>query len=153
MVPLFGLIAAACFMPPQASERASDAARDLNVAARFGRMDVALALTGEKWRPKFVKSRQEWGRNIRVFDVELAGFSMAEGGHANVEVDYSWSRAGEGTLRSTRVAQEWRDSGRGFRMVREHRVAGDVGLLGEPAPEPSAVAERRDVQFATKVIR
>lgn len=146
------LLAAGCFMPPQASERASDAARELNIAARFGRMDVAVELTSEKWRPKFLKSRSEWGRNIRVFDVELAGFSMPGQDRADVEVDYAWARAGEGTLRTTRVAQEWRDTGRGFRMVNERRVAGDPGLLGDPVPE-ATVADRRDVQFATKVIR
>jgi hypothetical protein len=146
------LFAAGCFMPPPAAERVSDAARELNVAARFGRMDVALELTSEKFRSKFLKSRSDWGRSVRIFDVELAGFSMPAKDRADVEVDYAWARAGEGTLRTTRVTQEWRDSGRGFRMVRERRVAGDMGLLGEPTPE-AVLAERRDVQFATKVIR
>jgi hypothetical protein len=147
-----GLLMAGCFMPPPASQRVSDAARELNVAARFGRMDVALELTSEKFRSKFLKSRSDWGRNVRVFDVELAGFSMSTKNRADVEVDYSWARADEGTLRVTRVAQEWRDSGRGFQMVRERRVAGDSGLLGEPMPEV-VTAGQRDVQFATKVIR
>ena len=139
-------------MPPRPAERASEAARELNVAARFGRLDRAAELTAADWRAKFVESRKEWGTNVRVYDVELAGFVMPERARADVEVDYSWARADEGTMRSTRVAQIWKDSGQGFRMVDERRIAGDAGLLGEPAPRARALPERRDVQFATKVI-
>lgn len=149
---LLGLLTGACLMPPPPAERVSNAARELNVAARFGRMDIALELTADAWRSQFLKSRTEWGRSVRVLDVELAGFSMPERDRARIEVDYAWSRSDEGVLRSTRVAQEWRDVGGGFRMVSERRIAGDVGLLGEPSP-PQPAQERRDVQFATKVIR
>lgn len=158
-----GLLAGACVMPPRPAERAGEAAREFNLAARFGRMDRAAELTATSWRGKFEKSHREWGRDVRVYDVELAGFVMPERDRANVEVDYSWARVDEGILRSTRVAQVWKDSGQGFRIVGEHRVAGDLGLLGElvsaSAPganqEPNApqATERRDVQFATKVIR
>lgn len=149
---LLGALAAACVMPPPPAERVSDAARDLNLAARFGRMDVALELTAENFRPKFLKSRTDWGRGVRVLDVELASFTMPATDRAKVEVDYSWARVDEGTLRTTRLVQEWHNAGGGFRLIQESRVAGDVGLLGEPAPS-AAVQERRDVQFATRVIR
>jgi hypothetical protein len=89
---------------------------------------------------------------VRILDVELGGFSMPNGDLAHVEVDYSWSRNADSQLRTTRVAQEWRDAGGGFKLVRERRIAGDVGLFGEPIPMPAATAER-DVQFATKVIQ
>ncbi|HWA78587.1 MAG TPA: hypothetical protein VG937_39900 [Polyangiaceae bacterium] len=150
-VYLLGLALAGCLAPPGASERATDAARELNLASRFGRMDVALGLTAQGVRESFLKHRAAWGRDVRVLDVELGSFSMPSGDHAAVEVDYSWSHNNESQLRMTRVAQDWRDNGGGFKLVRERRIAGDVGLFGEVAAAPTA-APARDVQFATKVI-
>lgn len=148
----FAFLVSGCFMPPPPSERVSDAARQCNVAARFGRMDVAAELAADEARPDFLKRRSDWGKNIRVLDVELSGFSMPSSDRADIEVDYAWSRTDEGLLRTTRVAQEWRDGLGGFRLVRERRVAGDLGLFGEPTPAPDG-STRPDVQFATKVIR
>lgn len=149
---VLGLVVAGCLAPPGASERATDAARELNLASRFGRMDVALGLTSDGVRRTFLEHRAAWGKDVRVLDVELGSFSMTSGDHAAVEVDYSWSRSNETQLRTTRVAQDWRDAGGGFKLVRERRVAGDTGLFGEPGPVPET-APSRDVQFATKVIR
>ena len=148
---LLGLVFAGCLAPRAASERAIDAARELNLAARFGRMDVALGLTAQSVRDSFLEHRATWGRNVRVLDVELGSFSMPNSDHAAVEVDYSWSRANESQLRTTRVAQDWRDNGGGFKLVRERRIAGDLGLFGEVGAMPMA-ATARDTQFATKVI-
>jgi hypothetical protein len=114
-------------------------------------MDVALGLTSQNVRESFLQHRAAWGRDVRVLDVELGSFSMPSGDHAAVEVDYSWSRTNESQLRTTRVAQDWRDAGGGFKLVRERRIAGDVGLFGEAVPL-AAAAPTRDVQFATKVI-
>ena len=149
------LSAVACVMPPPPAERVADAARELNLAARFGRMEIALELTDKSVRPTFLEHRAAWGKQIRVLDVELSSFSMPSADRAQIEVDYAWSRVDEGTLRTTRIAQEWRDPGGGFRLVRERRVAGDLGLFGEALPASLARddAPRRDVQFETKVIR
>ena len=145
-------LGAGCLAPPGASERATDAARELNLASRFGRMDVALGLTAMSVRQAFVEHRANWGKDVRILDVELGGFTMPNGDLARVEVDYSWSRNSDSQLRTTRVAQEWRDAGGGFKLVRERRIAGDVGLFGEPIPLPATEATH-DVQFATKVIQ
>jgi hypothetical protein len=67
-------------------------------------------------------------------------------------VDYAWARVDEGTLRATRVAQDWHDRGRGFQLVRERRVSGDLGLFGEPV-EDTASEPRPDTHFPVKVIR
>lgn len=141
-----------CGVPP-VSERATDAARELNLAARFGRMDIALGLTSGAARDNFVNRRREWGRSVRVLDVELAGMTMPDGKHAQIQVDYSWSRIDEGVLRTTRVAQEWEDAGGGFKLVRERRLLGDLGLFGEPVPGRESGEPHPDVQFATKVIK
>jgi hypothetical protein len=141
---------AACLAPAPAAERATDAARELNVAARFGRMDVALSRTSAGARANFLRHRSDWGREIRIVDVELAGLSMPDSERALVEVDYAWTRMGEGVLRTTRVAQHWRDSEGSWRLEREQRTAGDLGLFGEPVTLQRPPA--RDVHFATKVI-
>ena len=138
-------------LPPSASERVTDAARELNLAARFGRMDIALGLTSAELRSGFLQSRAGWGKNVRVVDVELAGLSMPSAERATLEVDYAWARVDESMLRTTRVSQDWRDRGKGFQLVRERRLAGDLGLFGEavetPPSEPSP-----DVHFPVKVI-
>jgi len=149
LVVLLG-VAPACLAPAPAAERATDAARELNVAARFGRMDIALSRTSTAARANFLRRRSDWGKDIRVVDVELAGLSMPDSERALVEVDYAWVRMDEGVLRTTRVAQHWRDSQGSWRLEREQRTAGDLGLFGEPVkverPPP------RDVHFATKLI-
>ncbi|HEY5373405.1 MAG TPA: hypothetical protein VIK01_06945 [Polyangiaceae bacterium] len=141
----------ACMMPPPASEKATDAARELNVAARFGRIDIAAGLAASGARDEFIKRRATWGGDIRVVDVELGGLSMPDSSHAVFQVDYAWMRMNEDTLRSTRVAQKWSSTKGGWALDSEKRVAGDVGLFGERVDVMRP--PQHDTQFATKVIR
>lgn len=138
----------ACLAPPSQASRASDAARDLNLAARFGRMDIASELAANGAREAFLQRRAGWGRGVRVLDVEMAGLSMADEHHATVQVDIAWVRADEEQLRSTRIAQNWSDKDGGWQLVREKRMSGDVGLFGEPVTV--ITPERRDVHFEAK---
>ena|SRR5450432_4937859 len=151
---MFGLACAvllgACMVPPP-SERATDAARELNVAARFGRIDIAAGRASDGARDEFIRRRSAWGGQIRVVDVELAGLSMPDSDHAVFQVDYAWMRMDEDTLRSTRVAQSWTSSKGSWVLESEKRVAGDVGLFGEHVEVLRP--PQRDAQFATKVIR
>ena len=71
---------------------------------------------------------------------------------AKIQVDYSWTRVSEGVLRTTRIAQDWEDAGTGWKLVREKRVQGDLGLFGEPVATTSS-EPHEDVQFATKIIQ
>lgn len=139
-----------CMTPPSPAERVTDAAMELNLAARFGQLDVAVARTKDSQRADFMKRHAAWGRTLRIVDVEMASLSLPESDRAIVLVDYAWVRNDEGTMRSTRVEQHWKDDG-GWHLVRERRIAGDVGLLGEPAP--AAAPRRPDKQFATRTIR
>lgn len=141
-----------CLAPPSQSQRVTDSARELNLATRFGRMDVALGHAAKGAQQSFLERRTEWGKGIRIVDVELAGLSMKDEMNATIQVDVSWVRVNDDTLRTTRLAQVWRDDG-GWRLVRELRMAGDLGLFGEPLPAPPEQAGQRDVQFATKIIR
>ncbi len=140
-----------CMMPPPASEKATDAARELNVAARFGRIDVAAGLAASGAREAFILRRATWGGDIRVVDVELGGLTMPDSAHAVFQVDYAWIRTDEDTLRSTRVAQHWSSIGGAWALESEKRVAGDVGLFGEHVDVLRP--RQHDTQFATKVIR
>lgn len=141
----------ACVMPPSASEKASDAARELNLSARFGNMDVAAKKASTNARADFVQRHALWGSRIRVVDVELAGMSMPDSDHAVFQVDYSWMRTDESTMRTTRVTQRWTSLDGPWAMESEERAAGDIGLFGEQVEVLRPV--QRNAQFATKVIR
>lgn len=123
--------APACLTPPPASAQAIDAARELNVAARFGRMDIAVERTAKAARAVFLQRHAQWGKNVRVLDVELSGMQMKDSHHAVIHVDVSWERIDESMLRETRLAQNWLDRGGGWQLTRERRIAGDIGLFGE----------------------
>lgn len=141
-----------CMAPAGPAQRVTDAARELNLACRFGRMDVALGHTSPGARNQFLARRSQWGRSLRILDVELAGLRLKDPSNAVLHVDVAWVRDRESSMRSTRVAQIWRDGDGGWRLIREQRVAGDLGLFGEPGPTAPEAAPH-DVQFPTRVIR
>src|SRR3954468_14132222 len=127
-------VLAGCMTPPTPAERVTDAAMALNIAARFNQLDVAVAHAAAADRPDFMKRPAAWGRTLRIVDVEMASLSLPESDRAVVLVDYAWIRNTEGNMRATRLEQTWKDDA-GWHLVREQRVAGDIGLLGEPVPE------------------
>jgi hypothetical protein len=133
----------------------ADVAREVNLAARFGQIEVALEHTADGARKSFLDRRAAWGDSVRVLDFELSDLRMPDSENATVIVDIQWTRIDEEVLNRTRVEQTWRGGldDRGWMLVRERRIAGDLGLFGEKTPEPEARAERPDLQFATKVIR
>jgi hypothetical protein len=150
VLPLLGLTLAGCMTPPSPAERVTDAAMELNLAARFGQLDVAVARTRSSLRSDFMKRHAAWGQTLRIVDVEMAGLTLPESDRAVVLVDYAWIRNDEGTMRATRIEQHWQNDA-GWHLVRERRIAGDIGLLGEPVPErPKAAAPDR--HFATRTI-
>ena len=76
-----------------------------------------------------------WRTRLRVVDVEFGGFEMTQRDEAEVYLDVLWLRDDEATVRSTRVAQRWRDERGHWELTGEERREGDTGLLGEPPPE------------------
>jgi len=141
-----------CLAPATPAQRVTDAARELNYAARFGRLDLAAALAADGARSHFLERRATWGKNVRVVDVQMTGLSLDEDGKtALITVDVAWTRIDEGSLLSTRLGQVWKDQPGGWKLVRERRIQGDLGLFGEHVevikpPSP-------DVHFASKTIR
>lgn len=146
---------AGCLPSQRPAQRVMDVAREMNLGARFGQVDVALAHTSEGARPTFLQRRAQWGDRVRVLDLELSNLKMRDAENATVFVDIQWTRIDEEVLLRTRVEQTFRGSSgdAGWVLVRERRIAGDVGLFGEPVPERERPSPRGDVQFATKVIR
>lgn len=149
LAALTAIAGVGCMTPPSPAERVTDAAMALNVAARFNQLDVAVAHASSKERPEFMKRHAAWGQTLRIVDVEMASLSLPESDRAVVLVDYAWIRNTEGNMRATRVEQTWKDDA-GWHLVGEKRVAGDLGLLGEPVPE--APPPQPDKQFATRTI-
>jgi hypothetical protein len=142
---------AGCMSPLPPSEQVTEAARMLNVNSRFGDVGGLANMASPSFQEAFLNRRAAWGTAVRVLDVELAGMTMKDGEHASISVDFSWNRIDEGTLKTTRVMQEWENDG-GWKLVRERRLSGDIGLFGEKVP-PAQNKPRQDVHFATTVIR
>jgi hypothetical protein len=137
--------------PQSPAQRASEAARELNVNSRFGDLAGTVTMTAPTMRKQYLERRAEWGRVIRVVDVDLGGLTMTDAEHAVALVDFQWTRVDEGTLHTTRVRQEWSATEGPWLLVREKRESGDIGLFGD-ARAPAAAPARMDVQFATRVI-
>jgi hypothetical protein len=140
-----------CLRPPSPAEQVTEAARELNLAARFGRLDVAAERTVDAARPTFMQRRREWGNELRVVEIELSGLELTDKEHAQVLVNVSWMRMSEGLLHTTVLSQQWADRNQGWQLIREQRVSGDVGLFGE-AVAPPAEANHPDVQFPSRTI-
>lgn len=143
---------AAC-LPTQTSVRkVTDAARDMNVATRFGRMDVAIEHTAAAHRAEFMRRRADWGKEIRILDVEITKLELKDDDTAEVFVDVGWVRMSEGLLRSTRVKQDWESQESAWQLAAEERLSGDLGLLGEPVVVLRPEAPR-DVHFPVKTLQ
>jgi hypothetical protein len=114
--------------------RAQEAATELNVNTRFGRMELASERVAPAAREAFLARRKAWGGNVRVADYELAGFHMKGENDAEMLVKVAWYRLDQGDLHITTLKQKWHDFKGDWRLVDESRAEGDVGLIGETAP-------------------
>ena len=149
---LLASLAVGCGLAGQSKPaKAQEAALELNLNARFGRMEMAAEHISPKARDGFFERRRAWGGSVRVADYDLTGLKIIGEDDAESYVKIAWYRANEGDLRVTTVKQKWHSDGKGdWKLTDEQRVDGDVGLLGEPpmAPTAAATAPRRS-QFPT----
>jgi hypothetical protein len=136
-------------MPPTPAQKATDAAREMNMGARWGRMNEAVALTAPKARAAFSKNRALWHGELRIVETELTGLNMKDGTHATVHVDVSWMFVDDPTLRVTRLKQEWSDADGKWVMLSEKTTSGDPGLFGE---EVKKADKPQDMHFPSRVI-
>jgi hypothetical protein len=114
--------------------RAQEAATELNVNTRFGRMELATERVAPDAQAAFLERRRAWGANIRVADYELASFHMFGDSDAEMLVRVAWYRVDQGDLRTTTLKQKWHDFRGDWKLVDEARSDGDVGLIGEATP-------------------
>lgn len=131
--------------------RAQEAASDLNLNTRFGRMEIANEFVAPSAREQFAEHHKAWGSRIRVADYEMAGLKMKGSSDAEVFVRVAWFRVDEGDLRATTLKQSWHESKGDWQLTDEAHVEGDVGLLGEPMPEREKAppGAQRGPQFPT----
>jgi hypothetical protein len=144
--PLFfafsvSLLAAGCALAGQSKPaRAQETALELNLNARFGRMELAAEHVAPKARDAFFDKRKAWGNTIRVADYDMTGLKMHGEDDCETVVRVAWFRASENDLRTTTFKQKWHDFKGDWKLTDETRIDGDIGLLGEPAAAPSAPA-------------
>jgi hypothetical protein len=135
--------------PPTPSQKASEAARELNWAARWGKMEEAVQRASADHRATFRKNRAAWHDDVTIVDTELASLDMKDATHATVQVDVSWNFVDDPTLRVTRLSQEWSDAEGKWVMLSEECVSGDTGLFGE---EVKRLDQPKDKHFPSRTI-
>lgn len=145
----FSIALSGCLGHQSPGARAQEAATELNVNTRFGRMELAAEKVAPSAREAFLQRRKAWGGNVRVADYELAGFRMKGKEDAEMLVKVAWYRIDQGDLRVTLLKQDWHAFKGDWRLVDETRADGDIGLIGEPAPPAEAPAKARPTHFPT----
>jgi len=138
----------ACVGASTPGARAQEAASELNVNARFGRMEMAAEHVAPAQREAFLARRRTWGGTVRVADYELAGVRMRGKADAESFVRVAWYRIDQGDLRTTMLKQTWHDFKGSWQLVGEDRSDGDVGLFGEPTPDAEP-ARPKNARFPT----
>lgn len=119
--------------------RLQEAATELNVNTRFGRMEMASENVAPTARERFMDRRRLWGNDVRVADYELAGARVKDGEQeAETFVSVTWYRIDQGDLHQTMLRQSWKSFKGDWKLVDEERKAGDVGLMNEPVAAADA---------------
>jgi hypothetical protein len=127
-----------------------DEAQDLNVASRFGRLDVASQFAAPEAQRVFLERRKDWGDGIRVLDLQIDHVQVKDSSNAEVTLQVDWTRPTEGLLRSTRLQQTWSTKDQGpWRLQSERQVHGDRGLFGEKA-KAKFLAPANDTHFKSR---
>jgi len=120
--------------------RAQEAASEMNLNMRFGRVELAAERVAEPNREKFLASRKEWGQIVRIADTEMAGLKIVGEEGAEVIVKVSWYRADVGDLHQTTLKQTWKDFKGEWKLVKEEKTDGDAGLLADDSKPGSGTA-------------
>ncbi len=142
-----------CLGQPTGAAAAQEAARELTVNLRFGRMELVMERVAPAERDTYVASHRGWGNAVRIADAELAGMHLVSKEEALVIVRVAWYEPTAQELRMTTLRQTWKETKGDWLLFAEARADGDIGLLGEPTPAPaensSAPAEHHPAQFRT----
>jgi hypothetical protein len=145
------LLVSGCLGNFTPAQRVQDAANDLTTATRFGRMDIAMERVSKTGRDQFTLKHAGWGGAIRIVDCDILGLRLRDKEHADVALAVNWQRIDDSEMRSTQIAQHWKDHHGAWLLETEERSSGDVGLLGEPTTVMRPT--RSGAQFETITIR
>jgi len=140
-----------CFASATPVQRVTDAARELNLATRFGQNEIAARHVSAAVQGDFLTRRTQWGNTIRILDIELSGIHIVDEEHATVTVDVAWTSLSDSLARATKLSQDWQNQRVGWKLVRERRASGDAGLFGEVLPE--LAPPHPDVHRPSRTIR
>jgi hypothetical protein len=143
----FGVLLAACPAPPNSLARAAQTAQEFNLDSRLGGA-LQMDRVAPDERTPYAAAHRGWGTGVRVADVELAGMQPRGDHDVDVLVRVAWYRPEDQQLRSTTLQQSWHDKPEGWQLVNEHRIDGEIGLLGEPVVYAAPQA-RSPAQFPT----
>jgi hypothetical protein len=143
-----GALSSGCGGMLSSAGKAQEAAQNLNMDARLGRLEFALEHVDTKDRENFTKIHTAWGAKIRVVDSEITTFKMKGDDAADVNVQVSWYRPETGDLHVTVLHQNWHTVKGDWFLASEERTDGDTGLLGESVlvQEPEETAPRAQFQ-------
>lgn len=131
---------AACGAIPSSGAKLQEASQELNVNARFGRMEMAVQYVSAKEREEWARHHKWWGGKIRIADSEMAGTRIITDGEADVSVKVAWYRPDEQELHVSVIKQKWKDVNGEWKLVAEALLEGDPGLLGDAPPVAPAAA-------------
>jgi hypothetical protein len=127
------LVLAACAgIPGSPGAKFQEASQELNLNARFGRVEMAIDRVAPKEREEWARRHRSWGGRVRIADSETSGTRLVSDFEAESIVKVAWYRPDEQELRSTTIKQKWKsDSSGDWKLVAEMRIEGDFGLLGD----------------------
>lgn len=143
------LSTSACIANQSGAARMQEAASELNLNTRFGRLELAMENVSAKDRDAFIARHKGWGSRVRIADSELAGMHLTSKEEAEVTVKVAWYKPNEQELRLTTIRQHYKDYSGSWKLESEQRLDGDIGLLGEPIEAVEAPAPMRHAQFPT----
>ncbi len=148
LAPIAVAAVAGCGGMQSNAQKAQEAAQNLNMDARLGRLEFALEHVDTKAKDKFTKVHTAWAGKIRVVDAEITSFKMAKDEEtADVDVQVSWYRPEVGDLHVTVLHQKWKVEGGDWFLTSEDRSDGDTGLLGEHVVVEAPEAQAPRAQF------
>lgn len=124
----------ACVASAHGPAKAQETATDMNVHARFGRMELAAEMVAPKARKEFSEHRKGWGGRVRIADTEMAGLRMLDEDTAEITVKVAWYDMTHQELHVTTLKQKWHSFKGDWKLTGEAPVDGDQGLIGDPSP-------------------
>ena len=141
------LVLGACVPPITPMQRLTDAAYDLNLATRFGRMDVAMPYVAPDAQAQFARHHALWGNTVRVVDLDLVSLRALDQENVAVDLLVAWHSVDDMTVRQSQITQRWQLERDDWRLVEELRSGGAPGLFpghdGAPKTQARAATEAR----------